>query len=572
MANVPSIRVEPQSFLTAPDTIELPERPPSIRSGSNRQWSPEQYTSLIAQYAKRNSTLYSGVHFTKLANLLRKPFERPNKRLISREHIPTTESAALYTVGPGTPFEYRHIRSPEDLIECSEEDVSSMLFLRGQPCPEWLAYAGASYHIDPEFFQRHLDFLLTMSRKRYFAYPPLISASRNIIQLSYMTVGECSSQGGDIDQAELDDLRMSSDMDMRHYFNLMSKGISQTSSPADSIVRDYFLLDKDHFVIHQQVSVYIAQRDKGWANIIWLDTGNPLSADQSSPWGKIIAKNQSNHQETFLPWIQTHPFAALRATSLSITPDRRPSKDMQQSASLLHLDYGKTLDKQLLVKDPYYALHELFTACANSNAQFLTVLASKIAQDAARKYGPDENVSPTNMIYYQHLLDSLASSIRNTLLSMQNRDQVSWQKATEPTLRSKAATAAQTLAQDYQELIRRTETLSEGCKTRLHVLMNRAAIVESNKAIEQAKEVTKLTRLAFVFIPLGFISSFFGMNLSPFSNNAPYGLWIFFAVSAPLVVLMLLSIIWSPRKALLKVMRKKENRKERKSFEDEESG
>ena len=273
--------------------------------------------------------------------------------------------------------------------------------------------------------------------------------------------------------------------------------------------------------------------------------------------------NLANHRETFLPWIQTSPFASLHAKSLSITQERLPTEGVEQSASLLHLDYGKTLDSHLMSEDPFYALHEIFIVCATSEMQFLNVLESKITIDATREFGPDLNVSPTNMMYFQNLLECHADMLQGSIEAIIYQDAAWWSRPTDSSLRQKSATATKSLLQDYEALFRRTQILSDRCKSRLNILMNRAGIVESNKAIEQTKEVTKLTRLAFVFTPLSFTATFFGMNLGPFSDRPKYGLWLFFAVSVPLVGFLLILMTWSISRLFWSIVRfeKQEKRK-----------
>lgn len=58
----------------------------------------------------------------------------------------------------------------------------------------------------------------------------------------------------------------------------------------------------------------------------------------------------------------------------------------------------------------------------------------------------------------------------------------------------------------------RQATLSR-CDSTFNALIGTMSILESAKAIDQAEEVTKLTQLAFVFIPLTFVAGIFGMNL-----------------------------------------------------------
>jgi hypothetical protein len=240
----------------------------------------------------------------------------------------------------------------------------------------------------------------------------------------------------------------------------------------------------------------------------------------------------------FLPWIKSYPFASLESYKLAIPHNRRPSEEVEQSASLLHLDYGKTLDGRTMAQDPFYSLHELLLSFAYSEVQFLNVIESKINEDMAKEFTPDHNISPANMIYLQVLLDKHTESLQRNIDAIKSRDELGWPQPLDQRSKSITAAHAQILLQDYKGLLKRAESLSHTCKRRLQILMSRAGIVESNKAIEQAKIVTKLTRLAFIFIPFRFVSSFFGMNLTPIIQPPGLSIWIFFAVSAPVVVLL----------------------------------
>ena len=53
---------------------------------------------------------------------------------------------------------------------------------------------------------------------------------------------------------------------------------------------------------------------------------------------------------------------------------------------------------------------------------------------------------------------------------------------------------------------------------------------------------TGLTQLAFFFIPLSFVSSFFGMNVDEFGSDNGIKLWMFFVTSITLTSVVL--IIW----------------------------
>jgi len=220
---------------------------------------------MISLYAnQRSNTLYPGVHFERLSSFLRKPFETLNKSSSAVEYTPRFNFASLYTFTGEEQVEFSQPKSPKELEKHAESGSNSLLFLLGQPCPEWLVYAGVTYHIDPEFFQRHLNFMSTLGRKNYFSYPALLSGSRHMINLSYMTIGEFPGQLAGSNQEELDVLRNSVDNEMEEYFNIIGRKITTSSPLFESIVRSYHVLDKEHFAIQQQISICFAQTEKAW--------------------------------------------------------------------------------------------------------------------------------------------------------------------------------------------------------------------------------------------------------------------------------------------------------------------
>ncbi|KAI5849898.1 hypothetical protein BZA05DRAFT_419697 [Tricharina praecox] len=52
-------------------------------------------------------------------------------------------------------------------------------------------------------------------------------------------------------------------------------------------------------------------------------------------------------------------------------------------------------------------------------------------------------------------------------------------------------------------------------------LMSTMSIIESRNAVSQGESISKLTELAFIFIPLSFATSFFGMEIKEWEVNKP---------------------------------------------------
>jgi Mg2+ and Co2+ transporter CorA len=73
-------------------------------------------------------------------------------------------------------------------------------------------------------------------------------------------------------------------------------------------------------------------------------------------------------------------------------------------------------------------------------------------------------------------------------------------------------------------------------------LLSTMSILESQKSIEQSEQVNKLPRLAFVYIPLSFISSVFGMNVKEIQANP--SIWVFFATAIAFTFLSICVVSW----------------------------
>lgn len=97
---------------------------------------------------------------------------------------------------------------------------------------------------------------------------------------------------------------------------------------------------------------------------------------------------------------------------------------------------------------------------------------------------------------------------------------------------------------DYEELLNDVKQREIDLKDVLNHKVGLLALKESKESIRQAETVSRLSRLAFVFIPLSFVTSCFGMNLTVLgSGNGK--IWVFCVISAALTVTILLISLYS---------------------------
>ena len=310
---------------------------------------------------------------------------------------------------------------------------------------------------------------------------------------------------------------------------------------------------------------------------MWLDTGQSLTSGSPGPWAPSASKVQHKGYRScsFYPTIQVKPSVALQPQRYRLDPPLQDQHDLSQSASVLHVNYGKTLDPTLMASDAFYTLNELFWFIASSYRQYLNMLEKKdtirtklsLRCDQSVQENPDpQQWDSTNIRYDRAVLEGHIAHLRGIIDIIRERgtaplnstDRHAWPRANKTTpggQADRALEAAKLLEKTFAGLLLRSEQLLTRYRDGMNVLMNRATMVEANKSLVQAKEVAKLTKLAFVYIPLSFTASFFGMNLSPLNggggssgggNHYP-SLWVWFAVSLPVLIISLMLMKWDLR-------------------------
>ena len=124
------------------------------------------------------------------------------------------------------------------------------------------------------------------------------------------------------------------------------------------------------------------------------------------------------------------------------------------------------------------------------------------------------------------------------------------EKQADYTLSATVGRTVSDLRADYSDLLSRVEDHIARANQGLATFTSLIAIEESKKAIRQAESIgyglllstkstaywklSALTSLATFYIPLSFVASLLGMNISQLSNGSSVSLWIFFAIAIPL--------------------------------------
>lgn len=273
---------------------------------------------------------------------------------------------------------------------------------------------------------------------------------------------------------------------------------------------------------------------------IWTDAGDDLGAgilDQIE--GHTTHNEERSREYSLLPIIEYRPSVGLRSEKPSNR--KRPSnEDVPPDAARMHLDFGHSLRVPLMAEDPFYTLTEVFAVALASQNMLLNLVEQKLAQYAQQSHRKSDAL--VNLTYLERLLLRQTQQIRQALQSIRSTADSEWPRSTNPA----AEKARNTVEQDFEALCIHSRELHSRCQASINVFLNNAALQESQEAITQAQTAKALTSIAFVFIPLSFVTSLFGMTLGE-SKHQSIWMQVVIVVLIVLVTLLVLFVGFSRR-------------------------
>lgn len=112
------------------------------------------------------------------------------------------------------------------------------------------------------------------------------------------------------------------------------------------------------------------------------------------------------------------------------------------------------------------------------------------------------------------------------------------------------------LMEDYEEISSMIGAYTHRLETTVSVATSLIQAIHSRRSLTETENISRLTYLALCFIPLTFVLGLFSMNerVAPGGNH----FWVYFAVSVPLSMAILLLILWptmTTRSLLAKIWR-----------------
>ena len=304
--------------------------------------------------------------------------------------------------------------------------------------------------------------------------------------------------------------------------------------------------------------------------IILLDNGRDLDQGPRGPWFDNTSL-ATGFDDLFLPIIQLQPKLCFKEFIRQGIPSDQQGPPLalaksrfSQSACLLHTDaYGPFLSPPLMQTDAFYALHGLFHFSIFSESQFINLLKSKFDIETQR-FEDEEYMQDSfaNLKYNKQVLDDHIQQLQELFTAIQQRGSLKWPRAKASTeipsmqqllsgtaadplanLNEECKRAHSVLLMDCAAVLHRAESLSRAYSTSMDDIRNRTLLLDSRKAIEQAEAVARLTLLAFLFVPVSFTTSFFGMNFKELGDKL--SIWVWFVASSFVTAVTFLFLLLS---------------------------
>jgi CorA-like Mg2+ transporter protein len=205
-----------------------------------------------------------------------------------------------------------------------------------------------------------------------------------------------------------------------------------------------------------------------------------------------------------------------------------------QSLAVFPEGYGRGIDWSLAKTDRFHVLSDVFRLAAFSQKQLLNVMKEKIITEKNRLSLSNEKPTLANLLYFRDILQEQISNASYMLQLTSDQSKI-LQNGRRPSVIVSADHAVAEVYSLFQDLHSQAQSLHEQCTQGMTIISNNSMLAESQQAIQQAKLVTKLTLVAFVYLPFTFTAGFFGMNFKELGTGT-IPLWIFFAASVPLMI------------------------------------
>ncbi|KAI4234404.1 MAG: hypothetical protein LQ349_003820 [Xanthoria aureola] len=516
----------------------------------------------------RTDPLHSAAYLGNLAHFLQQKRGRSGQILSQHglnqsvppvnEYKPFIYEYALSTqAGPNLTVYEKAEQYKTTILNADDTEDNELVFLAGRPSAEWLCAVGARYQIDHRFFHQHLNFL-PWGQKDWFTVPTLPSRARNVIRLcvpSILFMGERRYVGRD----GLKDARRDSERRLRESLRNIQQ--STVAEAGRSIGRRLNIHTGDILALEQEISICFVERKDHWtgkyracsygclltyvAVLVWTDSGQDTDFD-------FIPAPNTKHFAAVADRLEFCP-VFFENVLLANAPFCQPRGEhsnhrarSKQPLSSLPGKYGYTLDWAQAAANPLSAIQEVFTFHAAAELQYLNMLDKLINEQISETESAQEEADIGSILDFDYAKSILLRHHAHLqdLLEKLEIEFTRWNRS-RPENQAISQELLSTLKTDLVYLSNRLLSAISLCEAGRSAVMSNVSVQESQRSSREAALVTGLTkatnRLTFIFLPLSFLTSVFGMNFRQLGQGT-LSIWLWVSIALPLLAICIVMV------------------------------
>ncbi|GAB1319271.1 Magnesium transport protein CorA [Madurella fahalii] len=433
---------------------------------------------------------------------------------------------------------------------------SHLTVTEGLLAPESIGILGEMYQIRPEFFIDHLelnnDTHTPNARKGRYALPNLPSRRDNIIHVRFMLMLQVSSEAHPFSTAPASRLERRIKLeDKRRVYEQRLFGLRHYGATR---IRALHVHTERWLTVEQLVSFSVKREGKNWHGLLLVDGGRE-SDRVDPPWAEYVRPGDPNAG-----------FAPVVPYNLPIMGNGGAGpQDGRRVQPKQHRPYHPAMDillavsspgheAQLLAEDPFYILSRIYHEAARTRIQLLNFIESDIIEcSAANSRSASRDLQQSRavdqLLFNLQLIRRVERFCKEDLGSIARLGSASWPRTERL---AEMEQIQRELQGDYDYLIERCGSLALQCQAASNALVGLAQWMDAQDGIRESRNLADLTFLAFLFIPLNYISSCLSMNVTGIAEGV--SVWVWGATSAiSVLVTGIVVIVFRRWRSLLRV-------------------
>ncbi|KAI1859568.1 uncharacterized protein JN550_011976 [Neoarthrinium moseri] len=395
--------------------------------------------------------------------------------------------------------------------------------VEGFLAPESIRILGEMYQVRPELFidylEPHYAYGSSTLMGRY-ELPNLPSKRDNIVHIRFMSMLQIPGETTPFSASRVSPFEQRTLLENKRYAH--EKRLFHHRQYGATRYRALHVHNGQWLTVEQMASFCVTHESKSWRGLLLLDSGRPCE-DVDLPWAGCF---QDLERAEFVPTIP-YNLPIGHESGAELQDDLFPKQHRPYHPAIdIMLAAGSPVSTQLLAEDPFYILGCVYDAAARTRIQLLSFIESDITECSSASgftMGSQQSLVLDQLRFDLQLVRRVERFCKEDLANVIKLGSAAWPRAEQL---GEIQKLKERLQSDYVYLIEQCSSLALQCETASNALVSIAQWMDARQGIQESRHITNLTILAFLFIPLTYITSVLSMNVEGIMEGVPLWAWV----------------------------------------------